>query len=113
DPGVPSVMVRDANGRADISATALPSPLQLDGRLDEEFYASVKPFGEFIQQEPHEGQPATEKAEGWVFYDHDNIYVAMRLWETESSKRVMSDMRRDAFNHYNNDHVAILFDTFH
>src|SRR4029450_12870942 len=51
--------------------------------------------------------------EGWVFLDDKNIYVGIRLWEPDSSKRVLSDMRRDAFNLYNNDHVAILFDTFH
>jgi hypothetical protein len=106
-------MVREADGRANVRAVRLPSPLQFDGRLDEPFYRDVNPFGDFVQQEPHEGQPATEKTEGWVFFDEKNIYVGIRLWETDSSKRVMSDMRRDAFNLYNNDHIAILFDTFH
>ncbi len=109
----PEILVREADGRQNVRALRLPSPLQLDGRLDEPFYRDVHPFGDFVQQEPHEGQPATEKTEGWVFFDDKNIYVALRLWETDSSKRVMSDMRRDAFNLYNNDHVAILFDTFH
>lgn len=113
EPVAPDVMVRDANGRTNVRAMRLPSPLQFDGRLDEPFYADMKPFGEFIQQEPHEGQAATDKTEAWVFFDENNIYVAVRLWETDSSKRVMSDMRRDAFNLYNNDHIAVLLDTFH
>jgi hypothetical protein len=113
EPIAPEVMVREANGRANVRAQRLPSPFQFDGRLDEPFYRDVKPFGEFIQQEPHEGEPATDKTEGWVFYDDKNLYVGVRLWETDSSKRVMSDMRRDAFNLYNNDHIAVLFDTFH
>src|SRR5262245_30644916 len=113
EPIAPDVMVREADGRANVRAVRLPTPLQFDGRLDEEFYRDTKSFGEFIQQEPHEGEPATDKTEGWVFFDDDNLYVGVRLWEADSSKRVMSDMRRDAFNLYNNDHVAILFDTFH
>jgi hypothetical protein len=113
EPILPEIMVRDADGRANLRALRLPSPLQFDGRLDEPFYADVKGFSGFIQQEPHEGEPATERTEGWVFFDDDSIYVAVRLWETDSSKRVMSDMRRDAFNLYNNDHIAVLMDTFH
>jgi hypothetical protein len=113
EPVAPEVMIREVNGRANVRALRLPSPLQFDGRLEEPHYRDTKSFGEFIQQEPHEGQPASDKTEGWLFFDDDHIYVAVRLWETDSSKRVMSDMRRDAFNLYNNDHVAILFDTFH
>lgn len=109
----PETIVRDRDGRATIRTMRLPSPMQFDGRLDEPFYRDTKPFGDFIQQEPHDGQPATEKTEAWVFFDDDNVYVAVRLWETDSKQRVMSDMRRDSFNLYNNDHIAVIFDTFH
>ncbi len=111
-PVAPDVIVRDATSRATVRTMRLPSPIQLDGRLDEAFYKDVKSFGDFIQQEPHNGQPATDKTEAWVFFDDDNIYVAVKLWETDSKKRVMSDMRRDSFNLYNNDHIAVVFDTF-
>ena len=105
-------VVRVPDGRASVRTRRLPSPMQFDGRLDEAFYRDVEPFGDFIQQEPFAGQPATEKTEAWVFFDNDNVYVGMRLWETDRSRRVMSDMRRDSFNLYNNDHVAVMFDTF-
>lgn len=112
EPVAPDVMVRDSQGRATVRTARLPSPLQFDGRLDEPFYRDVKPFGDFIQQEPHNGEPATDKTEAWVFFDDDNVYLSARLWETDSSRRVMSDMRRDSFNLYNNDHLAVLLDTF-
>jgi hypothetical protein len=39
---------------------------------------------------------------------------ARGLWESDASKRVMSDMRRDASNlSNNNDHFAIMLDTFY
>ncbi len=47
-----------------------------------------------------------------MFFDDKNVYVSARLWETEPERRVTSDMRRDANNMYNNDHLAVLFDTF-
>ncbi len=107
-----SATVRDEEGRAVVRAVGLPAPIQFDGRLDEPFYRDTKPFGDFIQQEPHSGEPATDKTEAWLFFDDRNIYVGVRLWETDSTRRVMSDMRRDSFNLYNNDHIAVIFDTF-
>ncbi len=112
-PAPPATIARDEAGRVTVRTARLPSPIELDGRLDEPFYASVPPFDGFVQQEPEEGQPATEKTDAWVFFDEDDIFVAARLWETEPSRRVMSDMRRDSFNMYNNDHIAVIFDTFY
>ena len=87
--------------------------MRLDGRLDERLYHETESISDFVQQEPFEGQAATEKTEVWIAFDSDALYVGARLWESDSSKRVMSDMRRDANNLYNNDHFAIMLDTFH
>ena len=93
---------RDDKGHATIRTLRLPSPINLDGKLDEAFYTVVKPISDFIQLEPHEGAPATEKTEVWVFFDDKNVYVSARMFETDSQKRVTSDMRRDSNNMYNN-----------
>ena len=112
EPVPPAVLARDSDGSVTIRAVRLNEPIVLDGRLDDPIYRDVVPIDEFIQQEPREGQPATERTEVWVSYDDDAIYVGARLWESDSSRRVMSDMRRDANNLYNNDHFAVLLDTF-
>ena len=39
----------------------------------------MQPYADFVQQEPHEGEPATDKTEVWVFFDDKNIYVGARL----------------------------------
>ena len=111
-PELPEVIIRDAHGVATIRTLRTPSPIIVDGHLEEAVYRDVKPFGEFVQQEPFEGQPATEKTEVWVFFDDKNVYVSARLWETAPERRVTSDMRRDSNNLYNNDHLAVMFDTF-
>ena len=105
-------MARDADGSVTIRAIRLAEPITLDGRLDDPVYHDTLPIDEFIQQEPRAGDAATEKTEVWVAYDEDAIYVGARLWESDPSRRVMSDMRRDASNLYNNDHFAVMLDTF-
>jgi hypothetical protein len=109
----PDTVSRDADGRVTLRTMRLPSPMILDGQLTEQFYDAVPPVSDFVQQEPSEGQPATEKTEAWVFFDDNHIYVAARCWESDPSKRVTSEMRRDSPNLYNNDHFAVLFDTFY
>jgi hypothetical protein len=112
-PTPPATVARDAQGRVTLRATPLPATLQFDGRLDEEFYQAVAPVSDFVQQEPREGELASERTEAWVFFDAENLYVSARLWETDPSRRVMSEMRRDSFNLYNNDHFGVMVDTFY
>jgi Domain of unknown function (DUF5916) len=112
-PVAPSVIARDAERRVTIRSTRVPSRFDFDGHLEEPFYADVLPFGDFIQQEPHEGEPSTEKTEVWVFYDDNNMYVSARLWESESGRRIATEMRRDANTMYQNDHFGVAFDTFY
>ena len=112
-PVPPAVVARDERGGVTIRAVRVAEPPVLDGRLDDRFYTDTNPIGDFIQMEPQAGQPATEKTEVWLGYDDRAIYVAARLSETRPSRRVTSDMRRDATNLYNNDHFAVMFDTFY
>src|SRR5258706_16365032 len=65
-PISPAVISRDESGRATIRAVRATAPMRIDGRLDEALYTSVPPISDFIQQEPQEGSPATEKTEVWV-----------------------------------------------
>jgi hypothetical protein len=108
------VVSRDEQGRVTIRAVRLAEPISLDGRLDERVYHETEAISGFVQQEPREGTPATEKTEVWVAYDDNAVYIGARLWESDPSRRVMSDMRRDASNlSNNNDHFAVLLDTFY
>ncbi len=111
-PEAPEVVSRNASGDAVIRATRLASPIVLDGRLDEAVYSATRHISDFIQQEPLEGRPASERTDVWVFFDDEHIYITARNWESDPGRRVMADMQRDARNLYNNDHFAVLFDTF-
>src|SRR5262245_51926755 len=61
--GFPSVLTHDAGGHVVVRATRITQPIRVDGRLDDAAYSQVAPFTEFIQQEPAEGKPITEKTE--------------------------------------------------
>lgn len=112
-PIAPKVIARDDAGHATIRAVRITTPITLDGRLDETIYRDTQSFGDFIQQEPFEGKPATERTDVWMLFDNDAVYVSARMWESAPGKRVTSDMQRDARNLFNNDHFAVLFDTFY
>jgi Domain of unknown function (DUF5916) len=99
--------------REPVRAVALATPLRLDGRLDEEIYSKVEPASDFVQQEPVEDAPATEKTEVWIFFDKDSLFLAFRCWETRPEMLIANEMRRDSNNIFSNDHVAFFLDTFH
>lgn len=112
-PAFPSVIARDEQGRVTIRATKLTIPVEFDGRLEESFYREIPSFGDFIQQEPHSGQPSAEKTEVWAVYDRENLYISARLWESRPNQRVATDMRRETGAVSSDDHFAVAFDGFY
>ncbi len=107
-----AVVSRDGAG-VTVRAVHAADGIRVDGRLDEEIYQTVVPIGDFVQQEPDEGQPATERTEAWVFFDDDHVYVAARCWDSRPDRRVANEMRRDTSQLRQNDTFGVLFDTFH
>ena len=111
-PTPPEVVSRDAGGHPTIH-DAGAEPLVLDGRLDEELYRTIQSFGDFVQQEPLEGQPVTEKTEVWLFFDDRNVYIAARCWDSHPEREIANEMRRDGPNINNdNESFGVVFDTF-
>src|SRR5262245_15014596 len=68
-PVPPEVVSRDAAGRVTVRAVRTATPLRIDGRLDEEIYGATLPAGDFIQVEPTEGAPASQRVEFWLLFD--------------------------------------------
>ena len=112
-PLPPEVISRDEAGRATIRAVRVVSPLRIDGQLDESVYSEVPSASGFIQVEPDEGAPATNRTEVWLLFDDTNIYLSVRCWESNPERVVASDMRRDGGNVSGNDRIGFSFDTFY
>ena len=111
-PELPATVSRGAGGNIVVRAVRLEQPPVLDGALDEEVYRTILPAAGFVQQYPWNGEPATEDTQVWVFFDSDNVYVALRAWDSRPDRMVANEMRRDNQNIWMNDNVVVLFDTF-
>jgi len=66
----------------------------IDGLLSETVWQGAG-AGDFIQRNPLDGKPATERTEVWVAYDDKAVYVAARLYDAEPGKIVSLLGRRD------------------
>lgn len=111
-PVPPATVARDEEGRVTVRAVRLEGPLTIDGRLTEEVYLQTTPIEGFVQQEPREGDPASERTEVWLFFDDQTIYVAARLGDRRASEIVANEMRRDSMTIAQNDNFGVIFDTF-
>jgi hypothetical protein len=112
-PVPPQVQARAADGRVTIRAARVTAPPHIDAVLDEEVYRALTPVTGFIQQEPDEGQPATEQTLVWLTFDDTYLYVGARCRDSQPSRIIANDMRRDGRNVSMNDNFSIIFDTFH
>jgi uncharacterized protein DUF5916 len=110
---IPSLVERTANDKVTVRAVRLDAPLEVDGRLDEEVYALVQPITDFIQQEPREGTPATEKTDAWILFDDGSLYLAARCWDSHPEREVANELRRDNGNVLGNENFTFVIDTLH
>jgi hypothetical protein len=112
-PIAPEVVSRDAEGRVTVRAVRLPEPLVLDGLLRDPIYSQVRAVSDFVQQEPHEGEPSTERTEVWIFFDATTLYVAVHCIDSAPDRLIANEMRRDGNNINQNDNIQFVLDTFY
>ena len=106
-------MARDAAGRVTARAVRIEQRLDIDGRLDDAVYARVQPMTDFIQNDPVEGAPASERTEVWILFDDEYVYLSARCWESRPDRLRATEMRRDNTNIAQDDNLAWAFDTFY
>ena len=109
----PSIVTRLAPDNVTVRAFRVQSPLRIDGRLDEDAYRNIEPISGFIQQEPDEGQPATEKTEAWILFDEVNLYICARNWDSHPEREIANELRRDSGNILGNENLTFALDTLH
>src|SRR5688572_30146045 len=89
----PGTSERASAGQLTIQAIRLAAPLEVDRVLEEAVYREHAPATAFIQQEPNEGAPSTERTEAWVMCDGENLYVAARCFDSHPERMVVNEMR--------------------
>ena len=81
--------------RAGTAKEAVEAPI-IDGKVEEEIWKEAEVFTDFIQTEPHEGEPATENTEVRVLYDDNAIYIGVICFDRDPEGIIISDTRRDS-----------------
>jgi hypothetical protein len=93
-------------------ATRIDHAPKMDGTLNDPLWRSAKPVVDFRQQEPREGEQATEKTEVRILYTTHAIYFGIHCYDSEPAKIVATELRRDVTQSLD-DYFAILIDSNH
>jgi hypothetical protein len=107
-------LAQDGGGTLDLSAGRLASgktPPVIGGRVDDEAWLGITPFTNFTQQEPREGQPASERTEVRVLIDRGTLYLSFICLDSEPDRIVVTQSRRDS-DLSETDSVQVILDTF-
>ncbi|MEP7267753.1 MAG: DUF5916 domain-containing protein [Saprospiraceae bacterium] len=73
------------------------TPPVIDGEiLSDPVWSGVSPITDFIQTQPHLGQPISEKTEIRIAYDKEYFYLSVFCYDKTPEKIIISDSRRDA-----------------
>ncbi|HYE88882.1 MAG TPA: DUF5916 domain-containing protein [Vicinamibacterales bacterium] len=83
----------------------------IDGRVNDAVWDGVQPYSSFTQQDPLEGAPASEKTEVRVMFGNGTVYIGIIAYDSDPSKIIVSQARRDASLN-ETDSVVMVLDTF-
>ncbi len=67
--------------RPTVHAVRLSGTIQLDGVLDDAGWAAAPVIDRFIQKDPNEGEPVSERTEVRIVYDDEALYIGARLYD--------------------------------
>ncbi len=84
----------------------------VDGVLDEAVWQRAAVIDNFTQQEPAEGQPATERTEVLLLYDAAQLYIGVRAYDSNPNAIIATEMRRDSDRLLEEDNFQFILDTF-
>ena len=93
-----------------ITKAVNPGPPVIDGKLDDPVWQQVEWGGDFIQRIPNEGKEPSQQTAFKILYDHNNLYIAIRAYDTEPDKIARHMCRRDYFD---GDWVEVNIDSYH
>jgi hypothetical protein len=91
-------------------ATRITTPPVINGILDDAEWQTGNWIDDFTQNEPYSGRAASQRTEFNVLFDEDNLYVAIKAFDTSPDSIVNRLTRRDQAD---GDQVGIILDSFH
>lgn len=94
-----------------VSATRSKTRPVIDGILDDVSWQTAFAFENFTQVVPVEGAPPSERTIVRVLYDEDELYVAIRSFDSDGARVLARERRRDSAME-GDDNVEIVLDPF-
>jgi hypothetical protein len=91
------------------TARVAAAPPVVDGRLNDPAWEQVPWSGDFTVHTPNEGARPTEATSFKILYDDRNVYVGIRLFDSQPDRVERRPGRRDQ---YTGDDVAVWFDSY-
>ncbi len=85
----------DSEKRTIITKQISENKIEIDGLLNEPEWKMVLPAKDFIQRDPIQGSPATEKTQVYVIHDKENLYIGAILFDSNPDGILAYQKRRD------------------
>jgi Domain of unknown function (DUF5916) len=85
---------------------------KLDGTLDDPLWNQANPITNFLQREPHDGQPPTERTEVRILYTKHEVYFGITCFDSNPKGIVATELRRDVSQELD-DYFEIIIDSSH
>src|SRR5689334_7085662 len=89
---------------------ARPSAPRIDGVLDDAAWQSAPAITGFLQHDPNEGQPGTERTEARIVYTDAAIYIGVRAYDTHADRIAAQLTRRD--DDSPSDWIGVVIDSY-
>ncbi len=99
------------NNAKTFRAVRTTTPPVINGFEDDEVWKQANIADGFIQNNPDEGQAATEKTEVKILFDDNNIYLFAMMYDSDPNKIAARLARRD--NTIESDYFAVGFDSYY
>src|SRR6185436_16592571 len=78
-----------------LHAIRTATPVNVDRNLDEEIWLRAPVASGFRQNEPREGEPATEDTEVRILYDDSNLYLGVFAKEQNPDDILVNELKKD------------------
>ena len=99
------------NGAPIANATRVEEAPTIDGILDDASWTGASRLRDFVQRDPSEGEPVSERTDVRILYDDEAVYVGAWLFDRDPSGIVYGEARRDA-DPQDADALLLVFDTY-
>ncbi len=102
---------RATEGLPEALAVRVAAAPTFDGLVNDPLWESIEPASDFVQQNPDEGKPATERTEVRVAFDDSNLYFGIICYDRQRENIVVTQNRRDG-SLDDTDSIQLLIDTY-